>query len=250
MEVGFKYKEPLAKKPIVFERILGEKPGGGIVASPAFNLPEGIAVGPDALGARKPIKCYVVQEDALANATAIRIIKNSGVVAGDFIGKGKIAAESTAVNYDAAGYDVVTVSLGVALKKGDKLYQAKAASVAAVKGVAAGYYDALSTDEGALKVVASDAGEGEVLLATVQASYRGSKIVAANDYVILVAVPVAEVTGVDAEPVYTPEFLLGGDVPAGEGDKLMKLVNIAVVRKETVPVADEVLALISGIKKV
>jgi len=61
---------------------------------------------------------------------------------------------------------------------------------------------------------------------------------------------VAEVTGVDAEPVYFPEYLLGGDVPAGEGDKLMKLVNIAVVRKETVPVADEVLALMSGIKKV
>jgi hypothetical protein len=66
----------------------------------------------------------------------------------------------------------------------------------------------------------------------------------------LVSTPIAEVTGVDAEPLYTPEYLLGQEIPAGQGDKLVKLVNIAVVRKETVPVADEVLALMSGIKKV
>ena len=249
MEVGFTHNEPLAKKPIVFERILGEKPGGGIVANPAFDLPEGIAIGPDNEGVNKPVKCYVVEEDALFNATEINIEKGSGVAIGDFIGKGKVSAVVTDLDDSDPDFDEVTVSLGVALAEGDKLYQAKAASVAAVEGIAAGYYDATSEDVGALKIVATGAGEGEIDLADVN-PYRGNRILAADMYVVLVSTPVAEVTGVDAEPLYTPEYLLGQEIPAGQGDKLVKLVNIAVVRKETVPVADEVLALMSGIKKV
>jgi hypothetical protein len=249
MEVGFTHNEPLAKKPIVFERILGEKPGGGIVANPAFDLPEGIAIGPDNEGVNKPVKCYVVEEDALFNATKINIEKGSGVAIGDFIGKGKVSAVVTDLDGSDPDFDEVTISLGVALAKGDKLYQAKAASVAAVEGIAAGYYDATSEDDGALKIVATGAGEGEIDLADVN-PYRGNRILAADMYVVLVSTPVTEVTGVDAEPLYTPEYLLGQEIPAGQGDKLVKLVNIAVVRKETVPVADEVLALMSGIKKV
>ncbi|MDD3945234.1 MAG: hypothetical protein PHS38_11035 [Bacteroidales bacterium] len=249
MEVGFTHNEPLAKKPIVFERILGEKPGGGIVANPAFDLPEGIAIGPDNEGVNKPVKCYVVEEDALFSATKINIEKGSGVAIGDFIGKGKVSAVVTDLDDSDPDFDEVTVSLGVALAKGDKLYQAKAASVAAVEGIAAGYYDATSEDVGALKIVATGAGEGEIDLANVN-PYRGNRILAADMYVVLVSTPVAEVTGVDAEPLYTPDYLLGQEIPAGQGDKLVKLVNIAVVRKETVPVADEVLALMSGIKKV
>lgn len=249
MEVGFTHNEPLAKKPIVFERILGEKPGGGIVANPAFDLPEGIAIGPDNEGVNKPVKCYVVEEDALLNATKINIEKGSGVAIGDFIGKGKVSAVVTDLDGSDPDFDEVTISLGVALAKGDKLYQAKAASVAAVEGIAAGYYDATSEDVGAVKIVATGASTGEIDLANVN-PYRGNRILAADMYVVLVSTPVAEVTGADAEPLYTPEYLLGQEIPAGQGDKLVKLVNIAVVRKETVPVADEVLALMSGIKKV
>lgn len=46
-----------------------------------------------------------------------------------------------------------------------------------------GYYDAVSTDEGALKVVASDATTGQINLADVT-PYFGSKTLAANDYVV------------------------------------------------------------------
>ncbi len=53
-----------------------------------------------------------------------------------------------------------------------------------------------------------------------------------------------------AEPIYTPEYLTGDPVLAGKGDQPVKLVNGANIRKETAPVADEVVALMKSIQKV
>ena len=55
---------------------------------------------------------------------------------------------------------------------------------------------------------------------------------------------------VDASPKYTPKYLLGQFIEANSGDELVKLVNGANVRKETAPVADEVVALMKGITKI
>lgn len=63
-----------------------------------------------------------------------------------------------------------------------------------------GYYDAESTTEGALKVVSSGASTGEINLADVT-PYKGSKTLAANDYVILK----------NAEPLYVANAVLGAD---------------------------------------
>ena len=53
-----------------------------------------------------------------------------------------------------------------------------------------------------------------------------------------------------AVPVHTPKYLLGEFVEANSGDELVKLVNGANIRKETAPVADEVVALMKGIEKI
>ena len=53
-----------------------------------------------------------------------------------------------------------------------------------------------------------------------------------------------------AVPVYTPKYILGTNVFAGEGDKEVKLVNGANIRKETAMVSDEVVALMKTKEKV
>lgn len=50
-----------------------------------------------------------------------------------------------------------------------------------------------------------------------------------------------------AKPKYTPAFILGSFVPANSGEVLVKLVNGANVRKETILASDEVLELLPGI---
>jgi hypothetical protein len=48
-------------------------------------------------------------------------------------------------------------------------------------------------------------------------------------------------------PKYTPAYVLGDNVIAAEGDKLVRLVNGANLRKETAPISEEVVALLKNI---
>ena len=96
-----------------------------------------------------------------------------------------------------------------------------------VPAVDAGYYDATSEDEGALLIVAADASTGEVLLATVQASYRGSKIVAAGDYVTLVEEPTEAVAAVASDA----KGLLAEDVVVGDNTSLAVVVRGTVYER-------------------
>lgn len=251
MNVGFKHTDAATPQPIVFEQVFAEKPGGGIVGNPTFDILPGNAVGKNSSGVFTAIKGYRLVKAVAVGDTTIEIEKGSGITVGDFIAHGQKAVACTAVDTTTnTKKDVVTVTLGVAIPNGTVLYQAKQASIAAVTGVKAGYYDAVITDEDALKVVAADAGAGEVLLATVQASYQGSKVIAADDYVTLVSEPTAAVTGVAAEPIYSPLFVTGEIVPAGLGDKLIRLINGANLRKETANISEEVAALLPTINLV
>lgn len=171
-------------QPVIFEKVLGEKPGGGMVPNPDFDIPIGTAVGLDAAGALKAIKSYRLVKANLVGDTTIEIAKGSGIVSGDVIGTAKKSVASTAVDSTHQAKDVVTITLGVAVANGTVLYQAAGVSAAA------------------------------------------------------------------AVPSLTPSYLTGAVVYAGKGDQLVKLVNIAVVRKETVNASLEVLALIPTIKAV
>ena len=243
MEVGFKHQNAAKPEPVRIEQVFAEKPGGGLVDNPDYDVPPTSAVGYDpSTGHYKPIKAYKLVASVEAADTTIKIAKDSGVAVGDIIGHGKLAVECTAVDKSDAGYDLVTVSLGVDIdiENDDPwLFQAKAESVEA------GYYDAESTDEGALKVVASGATTGQINLADVT-PYKGSKSpLAANDYVV-------KLDQVDGEPKYKPEYITGKTdwVWAGEGDQSVKLINGANVRKETANISAEIEALLPTIKRV
>lgn len=54
----------------------------------------------------------------------------------------------------------------------------------------------------------------------------------------------------DAAPVYVPVYVLGTPVYAGEGDKESRLINGANLRKETAPIAEEVVAMLKNISLV
>ncbi|MFA5849947.1 MAG: hypothetical protein WC833_08690 [Bacteroidales bacterium] len=247
MNVNFENQSAGEVEPIIFDQVFAEKSGGGLVANPTFDIATGTAVGKDA-GLQKPIKAYRLVKAVAAIDTEIEIAKGSGVAVGDKIGHGDIAVACTAVDKTNALKDVVTVTLGIAIASGVVLFQSAVVSVEAVDEVAYGYYDAVEATPDSLKVVAADAGAGEILLASVD-PYRGIKNLAADHYVVLKAA-VAGVAGVPAYPIYTPEFLTGAKVYADKGDQLVKLINGANVRKETVNASPEVLALMNGIKAV
>lgn len=126
---------------------------------------------------RKAYACLrvMVVEAAEANATTIKIKKNpflSFLKAGFLLSDGTNVIPVASVDTSNEAYDEVTVNIP------------EVEAVAAVPAVEAGYYDAESTDEGALKVVASDATEGQINLASVT-PYHGTKTLAADDYVVL-----------------------------------------------------------------
>ena len=186
MEVKFSHTEAPAPKPIVFEQVFAEKPGGGLLANHDYEVKAGTAVGL-ANGKYQAIKAAVLFEDATSSATSLKVKKGSGVLVGDFLATGAKAVKVTKIDSTNANYDILTITLGVEVKAGKVLYQATAAA------------DGSSTK---------------------------------------------------AETPVAPAYLVGNDVPANSGDFMVRLVNGANVRKETAPVADEVVALMKGIAKV
>ena len=107
MEVGFKYQEAQKPEPVRIEQVFAEKPGGGLVANPDYDVPPTSAVGYDvSTGLYKPIKCY----------------------------KLVASVACAAVDTTNADYDLVTVTLGVAIDIEDEdpwLYQSKVESAEA-----------------------------------------------------------------------------------------------------------------------
>lgn len=127
MEVNFTYTQAKPTDPIYIEQVFAEKPGGGVVANPTHDLPPTTAVG---LSNNRfvAIKAYKLHAAAVEADTSIKIEKQSGIAAGDIIATGKKGVACTAVDTTNDEYDLVTVTLGVAIAEGTTLYQAAAAS--------------------------------------------------------------------------------------------------------------------------
>lgn len=181
----FKHQDAAPADPVIFETILTEKPGGGLAKNPAFDLQKGLAMSEDTDGRFIPIKGYRLITEVKTDDTTIKIAKGSGVQKGDVIAHGKLGVACTNVDTETSpDYDVVTVTLGVAIAKDTVLYQAAAAA------------------------------DGETA---------------------------------SAAPIHTPKYILGTFVKAGEGDFEVRLIRSASLRKETAPVAQEVVDLMKGI---
>lgn len=88
-----------------------------------------------------PVKGYRLVESVKGSDTTIKIAKGSGVQKGDVIAHGKVGVACTDVDTTTSqDYDIVTVTLGVAIDAGTVLYQAKAASANAAEPFAKPVY--------------------------------------------------------------------------------------------------------------
>ena len=119
----------------VFEQIFAEVSGGAMVSGQAFDVLESTAVGYDTENKLQPIKAYKVVNAVESADTTIKIKKGSGVSIGDVITYGKKGVSCTDVDTTNADYDVVTVTMGVAIAEGTVLYQGKTASTDATEPI-------------------------------------------------------------------------------------------------------------------
>ena len=139
------------------------------------------------------------------------------VVPANINGDGKgVAAGTVTDNGDGTVTITVAASAIDAVAVGDFLSIASAAKAPKP----AGYYDAESTDEGALKVVASGATTGQINIDEVT-PYQGSKTLAANDYVIWQDAEAGATLAVKGNIVMTRDLRAGNaqnfvDVARGE----------------------------------
>ena len=171
--------------PVRIEQVFAERPAGVLVVDPHFDVFATTAIGKDANGKYNIIKCCRVVEAAAADATSVKVAKGSGVAKNDFLAIGKKAVKATNVVTTNADYDVVTITMGVALKVDDCLYQAAEASADA------------------------------------------------------------------AEPIYTPEGVLGNDLKTGISAELpLRFIVGATLRKETACISPECAAIVGTIKLV
>lgn len=146
--------------------------------------------------------------------TKPRIGKGNLFEVGDVVFKvgsdGSVSRAITSIDRSNADYDVLTFGSAITgLTANDVIAEA----------TPYGYYNAESTDEGALKVVASGATDGQINLASVT-PYNGSKTLAANDYVVLK----------NAAVKVTPNAVVGADlVFDGKGAPTFAVAYDAVV---------------------
>lgn len=134
MEINFKFKDAAKVDPVRIEQVIAEKPGGGLVANPAFEIAPTTAVAEEN-GKFVPIKAYRLMAAVVAADTTIKIEKGSGVAANDVIGHGKLGVKCTKVDYSNPDYDLVTVTLGKEIAADTVLYQAKAVSTDAAEPI-------------------------------------------------------------------------------------------------------------------
>ena len=128
MNVNFEHTDAGAVTPIYFEQVFAEKPGGGLVANPQSDILPTTAVYKGSDGKYLPITGYRLVEAVATEDTSIKIAKGSGVANGDIIATGKKGVACSAVDTSNPDYDVVTVTLGIAVAKDKVLYQAESAS--------------------------------------------------------------------------------------------------------------------------
>lgn len=83
----------------------------------------------------KAVKNVKVYGNAAYNATELHVEKNSLAYIGMFLGNGEVAAKVTDIVKTNPLYDVLTISLGVAVTKGDVLFETTGASDGGTIGV-------------------------------------------------------------------------------------------------------------------
>lgn len=129
MKVNTSFNKPAPVDPVVIEQVYAEKPGGGRVENPSYEIKQGTAVYQDGT-MFKPIKAFRLVKAVASGDTTIEIAKGSGIEVGDVIAHGKKGVECTSVDSSNENKDVVSVTLGENIANDTVLYQAESASAA------------------------------------------------------------------------------------------------------------------------
>lgn len=123
--------------------------------------------------------------------------------------------------------------------------ESSATTIKVRKGSAVAVNDFMATGNKAVKVTKVVATDPNYDVLTIS---LGVEVKAGQ--VLYQATAAADGSTTQAALAGVPVYLVGDDVPANSGDFMVKLVNGANIRKETAPVADEVVAQMKGISKV
>lgn len=202
----------------------------------------------------KAVKNVKVYENAAANATAIKIGKNSLAYVNMYLGNGSKAAQVTAIDKTNAAYDLLTITLGAAVVVGNILFEVGAtASVKAIHkitmGTNAANADTLTID-GVVYTFATAAAEGVIAVGgtallsvanledAVSAQYEGvfsvkadgAKLVCTQLVAGVGAIPVISYTGTVAATVATTTAAVVGT--STEPLNVANFLNYARVKVE------------------
>ena len=129
MDKIFKFNEAPAKQPVIFDQIFAEKVGGGLVKNAAYDRHPGLAVSANGVC----LKAARLVEAITAESTSMTVAKDSGFAVGDVVASGAVGVAITAIDSSHDDYDILTVTLGVALAAGAVVYEAAAASANAAQ---------------------------------------------------------------------------------------------------------------------
>lgn len=193
-------------------------------------LPEGAVLSAPVSGVCHVVKVAVAYEAAAADATSLKVKKYHQFKVNDVItlDAGGASVKITAIDKSNASYDTLTiaealgaVALGVALVEAGEEY---------------GYYACESTDEGALKVVTSDAADGQILKASVTPWRGEGSSPNANTYVVYKT----------SSLKYAPLAVNGTGKPVRQGENLdTDAWLVAVTKGNTLPAS--VAAALKGV---
>lgn len=133
MNVGFNYTAPDQVEPVIFEKVLGEKPGGVMVINQDHDVKAGQAIHYDGDGFSH-LQSIELFQDATNTDTTIQVAKNSGAYPGMHIGYGSKSVDVVSVDKTNSDYDVITLNAGLAnMSGGSLLFRAQNMSASAAK---------------------------------------------------------------------------------------------------------------------
>ena len=132
MKDKFQYNPAPKPCPVRIEQVFAERPGGGVVVDPGYDVPETTAVGDNGDGRFAVIKSARLLTKATKSTTkAFDVEKGHGFKQGEFIGYGKEAIAITSITDTDPNKDVINVSAGFTttdINAGESFFQAKAAA--------------------------------------------------------------------------------------------------------------------------
>lgn len=216
MKDQFQYNAAPKPCPVRIEQVFAEKPGGGLVVDPGYDVEETTAVGRNEDGKWAVIKSARLLAKLTAGSITLEVSKGHGFKPGEFLGYGEDARKIIEIEEGDSKDNIKIVSAfstNYNIEAGECLFQAKESTIIV------GDPDQCVPDVSTPKQI-----EGAI-----------AQPIYTPEYIISVGDPIAH---------------NGIVVPTGHGDVSVRLINGANVRRETACFGRDIEALMPGIKLV